>query len=131
MEISRNEIFTVLFFFAGFFFLVPHVFPRGFFKFLLVDFFAGQNKEETIKGMQEEAKELLDLARKGDTQAQLIIQDALVNKQSRLHGVFRVSASKKKTVLTADPHSCPAPLVQIKNKDGTFSWQPSKPVPLE
>ena len=131
MEFSRNEIFAVLFFFAGFFFLVPHVFPRGFFKFLLVDFFARQNKEETIKGMQEEAKELLDLAQKGDTQSQLIIQDALVNKQSRLYGVFRVSVSKKKTVLADGLHSHPAPLVQIKNKDGTFSWQPSKPVPLE
>lgn len=131
MEISRNALYTLLCFGAGFFFSVPQVFPRGYFKFLLVDFFAKPLKKETIKGMQEEAKELLDLAQKGDTHSQLVIQDALVNKQSRLHGVFCENTRKKKTVLAADPSSRPAPLVQIKNRDGTILWKPSKPASLD
>ncbi len=140
MEISRNEFYTLLFFVASLSFLMPTLIPKNSFTFFLENptFFwnhgnilVQQEREETLQGIQEQAKFVLSAANNNDEVAKKIIADSLTNKKSPFYGVFRISKTTQKLVLAEEP-SRPVPLtrLQTRDSDGDIVWQPSAPVSL-
>ncbi len=129
MDLGHNVFFALLFVGVGYVSLLPCVFQKGLLKLILGEFFIQQKGCDTLAGTRENAKALLDLAEKGDTDAKQVIADSLRNRASPFYGVFRVSRTMKKTVLTAEP-SRPVVLIETRDQQGDTIWKPSTPAPL-